>query len=92
MSLSFSTNPGLFSAVRFTVTLLICARSWVVHQHGQEAELAHEWARRINSALKVLAHRPQTLLVLVNPFSGARRARRVWARKAAPVMAVAGLG
>jgi hypothetical protein len=57
----------------------------------QEAELLHEWARRINAALKVLAQRPQTLLVLVNPFSGARRARRVWARRAAPVMAAAGM-
>ena len=49
-----------------------------------------EWALRINAAVRELVHRPHTLLVFLNPFSGARRARRVWLRKAAPILDMAG--
>lgn len=59
----------------------------------QSAEVAAEWALRINGA--VLRHAPQrpgALLVLVNPFGGARRARRTWRRTAEPIFEAAGEG
>jgi diacylglycerol kinase family enzyme len=49
-----------------------------------------EWAARINNALRQATQRPRALLVFVNPFGGARRARRTWQRVAEPVLAAAG--
>jgi len=57
---------------------------------GQSAEVAVEWAARINNALRQATQRPRALLVFVNPFGGARRARRTWQRVAEPVLAAAG--
>ena len=57
---------------------------------AQDAHLVHEWALRINAAVRELAQRPRNLLVFLNPFSGARKARRVWQRKAAPILSTAG--
>ena len=55
--------------------------------------MAAEWALRINGA--VMRHAPQrpgALLVLVNPFGGARRARQTWRRTGEPIFEAAGEG
>ena len=53
--------------------------------------MAAEWALRINGAVARHApQRPGALLVLVNPFGGARRARRTWRRIAEPILEAAG--
>ncbi|KAK9833420.1 hypothetical protein WJX81_003514 [Elliptochloris bilobata] len=54
------------------------------------AEVAAEWVARINGALRQAHQRPGALLVLVNPFGGARRARRTWQRTAEPILEAAG--
>lgn len=56
----------------------------------QNAELVQDWAVRINMALRSLSQRPSTLLVVVNPFGGARKARKVWRRVANPIFESAG--
>ncbi len=56
----------------------------------QNAELVQEWVIRINMALRTLSLRPSSLLVIVNPFGGARRARKVWRRVAHPIFHSAG--
>ena len=59
----------------------------------QSAEVAAEWALRINGAVARHApQRPGALLVLVNPFGGARRARRTWRRTAEPIFEATGEG
>ena len=59
----------------------------------QSAEVAAEWALRINGAvMRHASQRPGALLVLVNPFGGARRARRTWRRTAEPIFEAAGEG
>lgn len=60
------------------------------HACVQDAELVHEWALRVHAALAALGQRPRNLLVFLNPFSGARRARRVWQRCAGPILDAAG--
>ena len=49
-----------------------------------------DWARRLQAALKALPDRPRRLLVLINPFGGAREARQTWEHKAAPIFDHAG--
>jgi hypothetical protein len=58
---------------------------------AQNAELVQEWAVRIDAALRMQPQRPSMLLVVVNPFGGARRARRVWHRVAHPIFNSAGV-
>jgi ceramide kinase len=41
--------------------------------------------------LRLLNHRPRTLLVLLNPYGGARKARSVWRDIALPVFELAGI-
>ncbi|KAG2498761.1 hypothetical protein HYH03_003500 [Edaphochlamys debaryana] len=48
-------------------------------------EQAREWAAAINARVQLIRDRPRNLLVFVNPFSGARRARSVWERDVEPV-------
>lgn len=57
---------------------------------AQNAELVHEWALKIGEAIRMQPQRPSTLLVLINPFGGARRARAVWRRTASPIFNSAG--
>ncbi|KAG2432474.1 hypothetical protein HXX76_008819 [Chlamydomonas incerta] len=48
-------------------------------------DAVREWVALINGRLAALRDRPRNLLVYVNPFSGAGRARHVWERVAAPI-------
>ena len=56
----------------------------------QEEESAKSWAADVASALADAAHRPRTLLVLLNPWGGSGRAQGVWEREAYPVLSQAG--
>ncbi len=49
----------------------------------QSAELVQEWAMRINMVIRTETQRPTNLLVIINPFGGARKARKIWRKKAA---------
>jgi hypothetical protein len=57
---------------------------------AQSPETVMDWARQINQALRAATHRPQRLLVLLNPFGGARQARKVWQKSVFPVFETAG--
>ena len=56
----------------------------------QSSELVQEWAFRINEAIWQSGDRPHSLLVLLNPFGGTRKAKEVWRDIAAPVFELAG--
>lgn len=57
----------------------------------QDSGVVADWVARIGQAIKVSSHRPQNLLVLVNPYGGARRALKIWERIAKPVFDRAGV-
>ena len=57
----------------------------------QSAELVQEWAARINMIIRTETQRPTNLLVIVNPFGGARKAGQIWRKKAQPVFLLAGV-
>ena len=57
---------------------------------AQNAELVQEWAMRINMILRTESQRPTNLLVIINPFGGARKAHKIWRKKAQPVFLLAG--
>ena len=57
----------------------------------QDPAIARGWVAEINSAIRsVSAGRPTRLLALVNPKGGARKAATVWAKKAQPILHLAG--
>ena len=56
----------------------------------QDRALAQEWAAEINAVTRQSPRRPRTLLVLLNPFGGMRKARSVWRDIALPVFELAG--
>lgn len=56
----------------------------------QDLQLVEEWVSLTRTALKGLRHRPRKLLVIINPYGGARKARRVWTRIAQPVLHLTG--
>ena len=56
----------------------------------QDRALAQEWAAEINAVIRQSPRRPRTLLVLLNPFGGMRKARSVWRDIALPVFELAG--
>ncbi|CAL5222892.1 g5321 [Coccomyxa viridis] len=57
----------------------------------KSAELVQEWAMRINMVIRTETQRPTNLLVIINPFGGARKARNIWRKKAEPVFLLAGI-
>ena len=59
---------------------------------SQDPAIARGWVAEINSAIRsVSAGRPARVLALVNPKGGARKAAKVWAKKAQPILHLAGL-
>ena len=52
--------------------------------------MVQEWAMRINVVLRTESQRPTSLLVILNPYGGARKARKIWRKKAQPVFLLAG--
>ena len=52
--------------------------------------MVRDWAARIDAALKSDFNRPSALLVIANPFGGAKKALKVWESKAAPILDQAG--
>ena len=52
--------------------------------------MVRNWAARIDMALKADPDRPSALLVIVNPFGGAKKALKMWESKAAPILEQAG--
>eukprot|EP00983_Pelagomonas_calceolata_P087746 1157024-Pelagomonas_calceolata.AAC.8 len=59
---------------------LLCARALSLPVHLAAADQPQE-----ESPLHLYVCRPKNLLVLINPFSGAKRSRVVWEQKARPV-------
>ena len=58
---------------------------------SQDPAIARGWVAEINSAIRsVSAGRPARLLALVNPKGGAHKAAKVWAKKAQPILHLAG--
>ncbi len=49
-----------------------------------------EWVANIRTALKEVRDRPRNMLVLINPFGGARKALQVWQNVAEPVFQLTG--
>ncbi|KAL3158367.1 hypothetical protein ABBQ38_010606 [Trebouxia sp. C0009 RCD-2024] len=54
-------------------------------------DTVREWAIRINGGIRQSSHRPHSLLVLLNPFGGTKKAREVWRDIALPVFDLAGV-
>ena len=63
----------------------------LLHLVMQSAELVQEWAMRINMIIRTETQRPTNLLVIINPFGGARKACKIWRKKAQPVFLLAGV-
>lgn len=54
--------------------------------------MARGWVADINSIIRSSAvERPSRVLVLVNPKGGARKAAKVWNKKAQPILQLAGV-
>ncbi len=60
-----------------------------VRARVQNAELVSQWAADISEAVRLASNRPQSLLVFVNPFGGAKKAGKVW-QEASPVFQLTG--
>ncbi|CAL8471765.1 g11307 [Coccomyxa elongata] len=58
---------------------------------SSNAELVQEWATKVREAIRMQPQRPSTLLVLINPFGGARRARAIWQHTVWPILDRAGV-
>lgn len=56
----------------------------------QNVELVQEWATKVREAIRMQPQRPSTLLVLINPFGGARCARAIWQHTVWPILDRAG--
>ena len=79
--------------VRIQCAILICIATRASPYSiaaPQNADLVQEWAMRINMIIRTESQRPTNLLVILNPFGGARRARKIWRKKAQPVFSLAG--
>ena len=64
----------------------------VVSLSTRSADVASSFAARVTSAAHAATpRRPASLLVFVNPYGGARAARRVWQDVAGPLLSVAGV-
>ena len=58
--------------------------------HPQDADVVQEWSAHIRAALRLQVHRPKNLLVIINPFGGARKALQIWETTVMPVFDLAG--
>lgn len=56
----------------------------------QDEALVKDWVQRISAATKAFVNRPRNLLVIVNPWGGAKRAVPIWRIIALPVFQLAG--
>ena len=57
----------------------------------QDGALVREWAEKIWANLQRQQLRPRRLLVLLNPFGGAQRARQIWATRVQPIFDRSGI-
>ena len=57
----------------------------------QDGQVVQEWVMRINAALRMNPQRPRSLLVIVNPYGGARKALQIWETVGAPTFNRAGV-
>ncbi|XP_056224002.1 ceramide kinase [Seriola aureovittata] len=53
--------------------------------HCANQALCEEWIQVINEQLSLLASRPKSLLVYINPYGGKRRGKRIYEQKVAPL-------
>ena len=56
----------------------------------QSAETVRDWTAALNTAIRQGSYRPRKLLVFLNPYGGAKRARQVWQTVVAPIFDLAG--
>ena len=57
----------------------------------QSAETVRDWTAALNTAIRQGSYRPRKLLVFLNPYGGAKRARQVWQTVVAPIFDLAGV-
>ena len=57
---------------------------------AQSAETVRDWTAALNTAIRQGSYRPRKLLVFLNPYGGAKRARQVWQSVAQPIFDLAG--
>ena len=56
----------------------------------QSAETVRDWTAALNTAIRQGSYRPRKLLVFLNPYGGAKRARQVWQNVVEPIFDFAG--
>ena len=56
----------------------------------QSAETVRDWTAALNTAIRQGTYRPRKLLVFLNPYGGAKRARQVWQTVVTPIFDLAG--
>lgn len=57
----------------------------------QDPAVARGWVAEINSIISGMSHaRPSRVLALINPKGWSRKASKVWAKKAHPILQLAG--
>ena len=61
-----------------------------MHGCAQSAETVRDWTAALNTAIRQGSYRPRKLLVFLNPYGGAKRARQVWQTVVAPIFDLAG--
>lgn len=57
---------------------------------SEDAEVVQRYAGSIASAARQTGQRPEALLIFINPFGGARRARQTWETVVQPLFRLAG--
>lgn len=67
---------------------LTLSLTWLAHV--QDAEVVQRYAGSIASAARQTGQRPEALLIFINPFGGARRARQTWETVVQPLFRLAG--
>ncbi|KAM9327512.1 ceramide kinase [Pholidichthys leucotaenia] len=59
--------------------------------HCADPGLCEQWVRVTNEQLSILASRPRSLLVYINPYGGKRRGTSIYEQKVAPMFRRAGI-
>ncbi|XP_058809040.1 ceramide kinase isoform X2 [Phymastichus coffea] len=62
----------------------------VTMSHDDPRQIA-SWVKTINNYLAALPQRPRKILLFVNPYGGKRKGLRIWEKRVAPLMQLAGV-
>lgn len=61
---------------------------WKLIEHvlvGSTQEQVKEWVAQVNIAVSAVPDRPKSLLVFVNPYSGAKKGKQIWDSETLPI-------